>query len=323
MNTGRSLEVAGADGTTTGTLHHLTVVLTLGLAQHPLHDVLVGAPIPETDDGGTDEHHEAGILMIHRIAFLPVEHMGGAIAVVQLAAVGHHVRPSLRDAAVAQGGQAEEQHEERADDQDRRLNGRHGHHALHATEDGEHCRDKDQAQGTVPEGNAQQILKEDTTGESRDADLGQHISHQRDDAQPRTSGLGVAELQKLRHRDDAAQLIVEQLIERHEEPAEDEDHPALHLPMGHAHTVLCSGTGQTNEVLRADVGGKDSSTDHPPGLTLTKEVVLTVGSLHFLLVFHDAQVHGNSHQHNADDQDYPVEPDEFFSVPIHCCLNVY
>ena len=47
---GEQLEVAGGDGASTGTLHHLHVALTLLLTKHTLNDMLVGTPVPETYD---------------------------------------------------------------------------------------------------------------------------------------------------------------------------------------------------------------------------------------------------------------------------------
>ena len=47
--------------------------------------------------------------MVHRVAFFPVEHVGGAVAVVQLAAVVHHIGPAFTDAAATQGRHSEEQ----------------------------------------------------------------------------------------------------------------------------------------------------------------------------------------------------------------------
>ena len=83
----------------------------------------------------------------------------------------------------------------------------------------------------------------------------------------------VTELEEVRHRDDLAQLVVKQLIERYEQPAEEQDHPALHLPVCHAYAVLGSGSCQTYEVLRTDVGGKDCHTYYVPRLALTEEIV--------------------------------------------------
>jgi hypothetical protein len=83
----------------------------------------------------------------------------------------------------------------------------------------------------------------------------------------------VTELQKVRHSDDLAQLVVKQLIERYEQPSEEQDHPALHLPVCHAYAVLGSGSCQTYEVLRTDVGGEDCHTDYIPRLAFAEEIV--------------------------------------------------
>jgi hypothetical protein len=50
-----------------------------------------------------------------------VEHVSCTITIVQLAAVIHHVGPTGRDAATAEGRETEEEYEERTDDEDRSL----------------------------------------------------------------------------------------------------------------------------------------------------------------------------------------------------------
>lgn len=237
------LEVAGSYGAAPCALHDRGVVLAAGLPEDTLDDMLVGAPIPETDDRRAEEHGESGILVVHGIARVPMEHVRRPVSVMQAVAVGHHVGPAFRDAPMAEGGKAQEEHEERADDEDRRLDGRHGHHALHPSEHGEDGCNHNETKRPVPERKAEQILEKYAARKGRHAHLGEDIGDQRDDAQPRARTLRVTVFQKVGHRDDLAQLVAQKLIERHEKPAQDENHPALHLPMGHSNAVLRSRTG--------------------------------------------------------------------------------
>ena len=99
-------------GMSDGTLHNLYVALARNLTEYTLNDMLVSTPVPETNDGCTDEYYETWILLIHRITCLPVEHVSCTIAVVQLAAVVHHICPTCRDASTGEGRETEEEHEE-------------------------------------------------------------------------------------------------------------------------------------------------------------------------------------------------------------------
>ena len=67
---GQDFEEAGSDGTTACASHHLSVVLARHLSEHTLNDVLVSTPVPEADDGGSEEHHIARELRIHRVAWV-------------------------------------------------------------------------------------------------------------------------------------------------------------------------------------------------------------------------------------------------------------
>ena len=127
--------------------------------------MLVGTPIPETDDRCTKEYDIARELWIHRIGGIGVEHVGCSEAVVGSVADTHHFRPSCRDAAVAEHIQAKEQHEERTDNKNRCLNGRQSHHTLHSTKDSKDGGNGNQSDGTIPEWDAKQEFEEDTTGE--------------------------------------------------------------------------------------------------------------------------------------------------------------
>ena len=179
-----NLEETCSDSTTTGAGHHSGIILTRHLTKYTLNDVLVGTPIPETDDTCTEEYNVARILCIHRVSRVGMEHVVDAIAVVHRAGGVHHHRPTFRDATATECGQTKEEYEERTDDKNRCLDRGEGHHTLHATEYCEYCCNGNQTDGTYPEVQAQQIFEEDTTSECGHGDLRQHIGHERDDRQP-------------------------------------------------------------------------------------------------------------------------------------------
>ena len=87
---GENLEEAGSDGAAACTCNDLGVVLAGLLSEHTLYDVLVSTPIPETDDGCSEEHHVTGIFRIHRVALISMEHVVDAVAVVHGAGIVHH-----------------------------------------------------------------------------------------------------------------------------------------------------------------------------------------------------------------------------------------
>ena len=78
--------------------------------------------------------------------------------------------------------------------------------------------------------------------------------------------------------------------------------------MGHTHTVLGTSTGETNKVLRTDVGSKDCCTNDIPGFTLTEQIVLRVGTLHLFFVFLDGAIDRPHNGTDSDSEYYPVEP---------------
>ena len=216
--TRKDFEETGCNCTTACTLDNFGVILAWYLTQYTLNNVLVGTPIPETDDRCTNKYHKAWILLIHRVTLFPVEHVSGTITIVQLSAIVHHVCPSISNIASAESRKTEEQYQERTYNKNRCLNGRKGHYTLHAAKYGENSSDEDQSDGSIPEVKSPEIFKEDTTCERCYTNLGENISHQCDDAQPRTSALCVAEFQEVGHGNNLAHLVNHQLIERYEQP---------------------------------------------------------------------------------------------------------
>ena len=88
-----------------------------------MNDVLVGTPVPETDDRSSEEHYIAWELRIHWVGGVGVEHVCCTKSVVSCVADRLHGQPTCYDASVTKGRKTEEQHEERTYDEDRGLNG--------------------------------------------------------------------------------------------------------------------------------------------------------------------------------------------------------
>jgi hypothetical protein len=93
-------------------------------------------------------------------------------------------------------------------------------------------------------------------------------------------------------------------VERREHPAEHQYQPGMQLPVGEGHARACARTGETNEVLGADIGGKDRRADQEPaGIAAREEIIRGV---FFLL---ERSPHANGGIGNE------VQPD---NSPIQC-----
>ena len=86
--------------------------------------MLVSTPVPETDDGCTQEYYVARELGIHRISRIGMEHVSGSETVVSGVTNLHHFSPTGSDATIAEHVQAQEQYQERTDNKNRCLDGR-------------------------------------------------------------------------------------------------------------------------------------------------------------------------------------------------------
>ena len=168
-----------------------------------------------------------------------------------------------------------------------------------------------QSEGTPPEGKPEEVFEEDATREGRDADFGQDVGNEGDDAEPGSCALGVAVFQKVGHGNDFAHFVVQQLVERHEEPAQYKNHPALHFPVSHAYAVFGTCTGQTHQVLRADVGSKDGGAYYVPGFSFSEQIVLAVCSFHGQFVFAYRAIDHPGYQQNTYCEYGPVQPNKF------------
>ena len=150
----QQFEITCGDSTAASAFHHFPVVLSFGLSEHTLHDVLVSTPIPETDDGSSKEHYIAWELGIHGISGIGMEHVSGTETIMGSVADSHHLRPSCRNVAISQHAQSQEKNQERTDNQDRGLYGGKRHYAFHATKHGKHGSNGYQSKCAVPERNA-------------------------------------------------------------------------------------------------------------------------------------------------------------------------
>ena len=178
------LKETGCDSTAAGTLHHLLVALAGNLTEYTLNDVLVGTPVPETDDGGSEEHNKSRILLIHAVTSLPVEHMGCTVTIVQLVAIVHHASPSFTYATATKSGKTEEENEERTNNEDRSLYSGKCHHTLHTTKHGEDSCEDNKSDSASPEVQAPKIFEENTTCKGCHTHLSKDISHEGDDRKP-------------------------------------------------------------------------------------------------------------------------------------------
>jgi len=86
-----------------------------------------------------------------------------------------------------------------------------------------------------------------------------YIAYQCNDRKCRTCIFIVTFRQEFGHREYFAMRI-----ERNKNPTEDKNHPTLHFPMRHCHSTLSACTGQTDQMFRANVGGKNGSSNCQP-----------------------------------------------------------
>src|SRR5699024_10370374 len=105
----QDFKITGCNSTSTGTLHYYIIIFAFTLSKYTLYDMLVGTPIPETDDRSSDKYPESRIILIHRVCFSPVKHMVGTISVSVCSYIHgatrmiHHFCPSCSNITVSQG----------------------------------------------------------------------------------------------------------------------------------------------------------------------------------------------------------------------------
>ena len=241
-------------------------------AEDALDDVLVRAPVPQADDGGAEEHADPGIVVVE----VP-GHPSGLVdrgprplhprRDERFPKVEHLAAGDLAERApAAERLQAEVGHQARADDEDERLQGFGVGDGLEPAHDRVEPGDDDDQDGPDPEAVqaepvelGQEHAEDDAAGEDADGHLGQDVGDERDERQHRPGGRREAPLQELGHGEDPRAHV-----ERHHDPAEDEQAPGVELVVGHGHAVGRARPGQADEVLGPDVRGEDGGADDEP-----------------------------------------------------------
>ena len=298
--------------------------------EHALDDVLVGAPVPQADDGRAEEHADPGIIVVevpgHPAGLLdrgprPMDSRRdeGLPEVEHLPADDP---PEL--APAAEGLQAEVCHQGRADDEDERLDGFGVGDGLEPAHDRVEPGDEDDQNRADPEAVeahevelGQEDAENDAAGEDADGHLGQDVGHERDEREDRPGRRGEAPLQELGHGED-----LRAHVERHHDPAEDEQAPGVELVMGHGHAVGRAGPGQADEVLGPDVRGENGGADDEPAEVASGQEVVRRGPL---LLAHDlpGQAEDDAEVDEDDDPVKGLEDAHDLSFPVNGRARFY
>jgi len=206
--------------------------------------------------------------------------------------------------------QSDDQDDDGSDEQDRRLENRGEQDRLHASEDRVQAREEHEPDGADPEHvviasedpdavDAEDRPEDHPSGIDGHGDLGQHVADQGNDGQDGPGGGIEAPFQVLGHGED-----LDAIIERDEDPAEDEDEPGLDFPVGHGHPADETGPGQADKVFGPDIGGEDRRADrNPAGVAAGQEIVRIR-----LLLFADGVQNDSDHRDGEKAEDDPVQP---------------
>jgi len=81
--------------------------------------------------------------------------------------------------------------------------------------------------------------------------------------------------------------------------------------VSHTDTGFSTGSGQTDQVFRTNVGGKNGGSDDVPGFALSKQVVFAVRTFLVHFVFFDRTPYGPGDSQYPYDNDDPVDPNKF------------
>ena len=156
--------------------------------------------------------------------------------------------------------QADEHERGRTEDQHDRLHDFGVDDRAQTAEDRVQARDHDQHRGARPDVEPRDGAHNDAAGEQRDADLRQHIADDRHPREVPPRGRIEAPLEELRHRVHAAPQI-----ERHEQPAEQEQHEAGDpLEVAYREPARRAGSREPHEVLAANVGREQTRAYREP-----------------------------------------------------------
>ena len=87
--------------------------------------------------------------------------------------------------------------------------------------------------------------------------------------------------------------------------------------MSHPYTIFGSSSCKTNQMFRANVGSKDSRTNDIPRFAFSEQIILTIGTFHFFLIFLYGTINRPDYSYDSYSKYHPVEPDKFICIPIH------
>ena len=278
----QQLEEGREDGAATG-------LRLVGRAERALHDVLVGAPVPEADDRRAEQHAQPRVVAVEvprdAAGFLHRRPRAFEAGRHQRLPQVEHLRPEHRPqlAPAAEDVETVDGQHQRADHEDQRLDrfgvGDGAHPAEHRVDagqdDDQHRPDPEAVQHDAAELQlhaGQQRAEDDAAREDADRDLGDHVGDQRDQRQDPARRRREAPLEELRHRVDARPDV-----ERHQHPAEHQQAPRVQLVVRERDAAGGAGAGQADEVLRADVGGEDRRADHEPAEVAAGQEVVVGG----------------------------------------------
>jgi len=245
-------------------------------AEDTLDNVLVGTPVPQTHDRGAEEHAEPGVVVVEIPGHPPglADRRPRALDARRdhgLPEVEHLRADDLAEfGPAAQGLEPEDRHQDRAEDQDDRLEGLRVGDGAEAAQDGVQAGEDDHEDRADPEAVevqgpevqvqlGQQGAEDHSAGEDADRDLGQDVRDQRDQGEHPAAGVAEPLLQELRHREHAGPHV-----ERHEPPRQNQQAPGVQFVVRHRDAVRAAGTRQSDEVFRADVAGKNRRADDEP-----------------------------------------------------------
>ncbi len=214
--------------------------------------------------------------------------------------------------------------DQRADDEDQRLDRFGVGDGPHAADDRVEARQQHHRHRADPEAverhaaNVEAQLRhqgseDDAAGEDPHGDLGEHVGDQRNDRQHPPRRRREPALQELRHRVD-----LRPHVEGHEDPPEHEQAPGVEFVMRHRHAARRARAGQADQVLGADVRGEDRSADDQPAQVAPGQEVV-VGR-----VLHAPHHPGDEREQQAEvgEDDQPVEcGHRRFPTDLRCALS--
>ena len=306
--TGQDLEEGAEQRTQAG-------LLLVAGGQHPLHDRLIAAPVPNADHGIAQQNAVPRLLAgIARATEHREEIRRGPVAAgLGVRSAGERMgtrgqgvgqfRPAA-DVVEAHRGDADG-----ADEQEDRLDalGPHdGQQAAHHRVDPRQPRqddDEEQHRVQAEDGRARLDAQHATEYQrrrvERHADVDHHGREDRDDRQPIAAVAIEAALEEIGQRGHPRA----QVERREEERQQDQREPGHPLEVAVHHPVLVGRLRETDQVHRRDVGGEHRQADHRPAERVAgEEIVASLATPHAEPPGHTAQSHDGRQVHQNDRQ---------------------